>query len=131
MIPQKVLSRPRYHKVKTNVKQKIKLIFSLRPRSGQKGLISSLKLATKNRSSHRRCSARKGVLRNFALFTGKHQCQRLFFNKVAGLRPVTLAKKRLWHRCFSANFAKFLRTPLLQNTSGRLLLQNYKQYKLC
>ena len=34
----------------------------------------------------------------------------------------TLLKKRPWHRCFSMNFAKFLRTPFLQNTSGRLLL---------
>ena len=25
-------------------------------------------------------------------------------------RPATLLKKRLWHRCFPANFAKFLRT---------------------
>ena len=33
------------------------------------------------RSSPRRCSVRKGVLRNFAKFTGKHLCQRLFFNK--------------------------------------------------
>ena len=39
-----------------------------------------------------------------------------------GLRPATLLKKRLRHRCFSVNFAKFLRTPFLQNTSGRLLL---------
>ena len=46
----------------------------------------------------------------------------LLFNKVAGLRPATLIKKRLWHRCFPLNFAKFLRTPLLENTSGRLLL---------
>ena len=30
---------------------------------------------------------KKGVLRNFAKFTGKHLCQGLFFNKVAGLRP--------------------------------------------
>ena len=30
---------------------------------------------------------------------------------------------RLRHRCFPVNFAKFLRTPFLQNTSGRLLLQ--------
>ena len=28
------------------------------------------------RSSHRRCSITKGVLRNFAKFTGKHLCQR-------------------------------------------------------
>ena len=65
---------------------------------------------------------KKGVLRNFTKFTGKHLCQSLLFNKVAGLRPATLLKKRLWHRCFPVNFAKFLRTPFLQNTSGRLLL---------
>ena len=28
----------------------------------------------------------------------------------------------LWHRCFSANFVKFLRTLFLQNTSARLFL---------
>ena len=74
------------------------------------------------RSSHQRCSVRKGVLKNFAKFTGKHLCKSLFFNEVAGLRPATLLKKRLWHRCFPVNFAKFLRTPFLQNTSGRPLL---------
>ena len=36
------------------------------------------------KSSHQRCSVKKGVLRNFAKFTGKHLCQSLFFNKVAG-----------------------------------------------
>ena len=30
---------------------------------------------------------KKGVLRNLTKFTGKHLCQSLFFNKVAGLRP--------------------------------------------
>ena len=38
------------------------------------------------------------------------------------MRPATLLKKRLWHRHFLVNFVKFLRTPFLQNTSGRLLL---------
>ena len=84
------------------------------------------------RCSRRRCFVRKGILRNFAKFTGKHLCQSLFFNQTAGLRPATLLKKRLWpatllkkrlwHRCFPVNFIKFLRTPFLQNTSGRLLL---------
>ena len=74
------------------------------------------------RSNHRSRSIRKGVLRNFTKFTGKHLYQSLFFNKVAGLRPETLLQKRLWHRCFPVNFAKLLRTPFLQNTSGRLLL---------
>ena len=35
-------------------------------------------------------------------------------------RPATFFKKKLWHRCFPVNFLKFLRTPFLQNTSGRL-----------
>ena len=66
---------------------------------------------------------KKGVLRNFAKFAGKNLCHNLFLNKVAGLRPETLLKKRLWHRCFSVNFVKFLRTLFLQTTSGRLLPQ--------
>ena len=70
------------------------------------------------RSSHQSGSVRKGVLRNFRKFTGKHLCQSLFFNNVAGMRPATLLKKRLWHRCFPMNFVTFLRTPFLQNTSG-------------
>ena len=45
------------------------------------------------RSSHRRCSVRKGVLRNFAKFTGKNLCLRLFFNKITGLRAATLLKR--------------------------------------
>ena len=36
------------------------------------------------RSSGPEMFRQKGVLRNFAKFTGKHLCQRLFFNKVAG-----------------------------------------------
>ena len=70
------------------------------------------------RSSHRRCSMEICILKNFTKFTGKHLLQNLFFNKVAGLRPVTLLKKRLWYSCFLVNFAKFLRALFLQNTSG-------------
>ena len=55
-------------------------------------------------------------------FTGKQLCQSLFFNKVASLRPKTFLKKRLWHWCFPVNFAKYLRTYFLQNTSEWLLL---------
>ena len=54
---------------------------------------------------------RKCFLKNFTEFTETHLCQSLFFNKVAGLRPATLLRKRLWHRCFSVNFVKFLRAP--------------------
>ena len=31
--------------------------------------------------SHWRCSMKKGALKHFAKFIGKHQCQSLFFNK--------------------------------------------------
>ena len=42
-----------------------------------------------DRSSHQSCSIIRNVLRNFTKFTGKHLCQSLFFDKVAGLRPGT------------------------------------------
>ena len=45
------------------------------------------------RSSHGKCSIRKGVLRNFTKVSGKHLCQSLFFDKVASLRPATLLKR--------------------------------------
>ena len=48
-----------------------------------------------SRSSRPGVLCKKGALRNFSKFTGKHLCQSLFFNKVAGLRPATLLKKRL------------------------------------
>ena len=73
------------------------------------------------------------IFKGTALITGRHlkmvfleisqnseesTCARdSFFNTVAGLRH-----KSLWHRCFPVNFARFVRTPFLQNTSGRLLL---------
>ena len=90
------------------------------------------------RSSSPEVFCKKGVLRNVTKFTGKHLCQSLFLNKVAGLRPVTLLKMRVWHRCFSVNFAKFLRTLFiiehlwwlfltgaLQNLNAQLLLSLY------
>ena len=64
----------------------------------------------------RGCSVKKGVLRNFTKFTGKHLCQSLFFNKVADLRPATLLKKRL-AQVFFCGFCEiskntfFYRTP--------------------
>ena len=47
-----------------------------------------------NRSSHRRCSLKKSVPKNFANFTGKHLCRSLF-NKVAVLRD-TYFEEHLW-----------------------------------
>ena len=64
------------------------------------------------RSSRPEVFCKKGVLRNFVEFTGKHLCQNFFFNKVEGPKPATLLKKRPWHRWFPVNFVKFLRTAL-------------------
>ena len=65
--------------------------------------------------------------RNFAKFTGKHLCQSLSFNKVADPRSATLLKKRLWHRCYPVNFAKFLRTPFLTEHVWWL----FQSFKFC
>ena len=54
----------------------------------------------RNRSNHRRWSV-GGVLRNFAKYLGKHLCQSILFNKVAGLR-----KKETLTRVFSCKFCK-------------------------
>ena len=80
-------------------------------------------LLIKNRSSRPKAFCKKVVLRNFAKFTGNQLCQNLFFSKVAGLKPATLLKKRLWHRCFTVNFAKFLRTFFLIEHLRWLLLK--------
>ena len=58
---------------------------------------------------------KKVLLRNFAKFTGKHLCQSLFFNKVAGLRPESLIKKETPAKLFSCEFCEIsentYRTP--------------------
>ena len=59
-----------------------------------------------NRSCHRRCSIKRGALKDFAIFTGKNLCRSLFFNKVAGLKPVNLLKDK---------FHEFLRALIAPN----------------
>ena len=61
--------------------------------------------------------SKKGVLKKFHKTHLKTPMLESYFNRVSGLRVVTLLKKRLQHRCFQINFMKFLRTPFLQNTS--------------
>ena len=70
------------------------------------------------RSSCLEVYCKKGALKNFAKLTGKHVCQILCFIKVADLRPATLSKRRLRHRCFPVKFAKLLRISFLWNIFG-------------
>ena len=56
----------------------------------------------------------KGVLRNFAKFTGKRPCQGLFFNKNAGLRQLrpeacNFIKKETLAQVFSCEFCKIFK----------------------
>ena len=59
------------------------------------------------RSSHRRCSVRKGILRNFAKLIRKHMYQRLFLNKVTGLNFI---KKETLVQVFSSEFCEISKT---------------------
>ena len=77
-----------------------------------------------HRSNHRRCSRQKAVLKIFAIFTGKHRCWSLFFNKLQTLSPVTLLKGDFQHRCFPVNIAKFCRTSIWKHICERLLLNS-------
>ena len=76
------------------------------------------------RSSHRRCSVRRKHFLEISQNSQENSCARVSFWRKR------LLKKRLWHRCFPVNFAKFPRTPFLQNTSGRLFLSKERREKI-
>ena len=83
-----------------------------------------LKKCLNCRSSHQRCSIEKAVLKNFAVFTGKHQRWSLFLIELQtqALRPTTVLKETLT-KGFSVNIAKILRTPIFKKICKQLLLQ--------
>ena len=58
----------------------------------------------------------KAVLKNFAIFTGRHLCWSLF------LINGNFIKKRLQHSCFPVNIVKFIRTLILKNSCKWLLI---------
>ena len=91
------------------------------------GIIIDNQNFSTNRSSHQRWSIKKGVLKNFAKFTGKTCATVSFLIKLQAL-SLQLFKKRLWHRCFPVNIAKFSRAPFFQNTSGQSLLKQHTSY---
>ena len=62
---------------------------------------------------------KKGVMRNFVEFTRKHVPESLFLIK---LNSAASLKTRHQRRIFLVDFAKFVRTPFLQNTTRKLLL---------
>ena len=61
-----------------------------------------------HRSSHRRRSVKRIVLKNFANFTGKRLCWSLFLIKLQAFRRTTLLKGDSNLDLFLVKFAKFL-----------------------
>ena len=95
---------------------------------------------------HLRCSAINffvtEVLRNFAIFIGKHLCQGLFlikmqacfiqkqsfvlfFNGFYMKQTCNFIKKRLQHKCVPMNIAKFLKTPFFKEHRKCLILFSF------
>ena len=93
-----------------------------------KSLHSVLKLLSRE-AGVQMCSVKK-VFLEISQNSRENACARACFNKVAGLRPATLLKKRLWHRRFPVNFGKFLRTPFLTEHLWWLLLFQIQPNKI-
>ena len=68
------------------------------------------------RNSRSEVFCKKDVHRNFTTFAGEHLCQRLFFNKVTGLRPATLLKDTL-AQVLSCEFCEISKSTFLHRTS--------------
>ena len=61
-----------------------------------------------NGSSQRSCSVTEGLLKNFEKFTGKHLCQGLSLNKIAGwdAEACNFIKKETLAQVFSCEFCE-------------------------
>ena len=71
-----------------------------------------------HRSSRPEVFCKKGILRNFAKFTGKHLCQSLFFNKVAQVFS--------YEFCEISKNTFFHRTPPVDASAVILIILNKK-----
>ena len=81
-------------------------------------MIRFTKISAAYRSSRPEVFCKRGVLKNFAKFTGKQLCQSLFFNKVAG-GACNFIKKESLAQVFSCEFCEISKnTFFLQNASG-------------
>ena len=78
----------------------------------------------KCRSSHRKCSEKKDVLKKFNKLHRKIPVLESLFNTVAGLQPASFLKRDS-NMCFPVKSTKVLRTSILKNISERLLLEMF------
>ena len=75
------------------------------------------------RSSHRSCSNKEAVLKNFLILTRKQLCWSLFYKKAWGLRP---EKKETPIQVFSCEYCEISRTSVskLRMAASGYILQN-------
>ena len=70
------------------------------------------------RNTNRRCSPKKAIFKNVAMFTGKQLYWSLFLTTFFN----NFIKRKLQHRYLPVNIAKLLRKPTLKNICEWLLL---------
>ena len=93
-------------------------------------------LTASSRSSRPEVICEKGVLRNFAKFTGKQQCHSLFFNEVADWSLQLFIKKVTLTQLFSSEFCKIFKSTFSYKTFPvaafvNKIFQNPKQLFFC
>ena len=71
-----------------------------------------------------KCSS-KQVFLKVSKFHRKTAVVKRLFDKVADHQTGSFIKRRLQRKCFPVKFAKFLKSPFLQNSSGGWLLLKY------
>ena len=80
----------------------------------------------KFRSSHRRCSVKEAVLKNFPIFTGKHLCRDLFLiNKVAGLKACNVIKNETPTQVFSCEYCDIFKSIYFEEHQRRNAFKHY------
>ena len=80
-------------------------------------ILSSYKISEKY--NEQKVFHKKAVLKNFAIFTRKHMCRNLCFNKNTGLKACSLIKKS-W---FFFEYWEVFKTTIFKNICERLLLR--------
>ena len=81
-----------------------------------------------SRSILKEVFCKKNVFRN-SQNSQENTCVRIFLKIKLQTEACNFIKKKLLHRCFSVNFAKFLRTPFLTEHLWWLLLTFRKQQR--
>ena len=82
------------------------------------------KIFCKIEAAFRRCTTKRMFL-NFSQNSEENTCAEVFLITLE--RLATLLEKRLWHKCFSVSYTKFLRRTCLENTFRRFLLERMQK----